>query len=51
MRPIPRQIDKAVDLAKGVITRDMTLNAECVQQRLLITHRSPIIGRISLDKS
>jgi hypothetical protein len=35
MRPNLRQIDEAVDLAQEVIVRDMTLNAEAVEQRLL----------------
>ena len=34
------QIDKTVDLAKQVIVRDMPLNAEAVEQRLL--HYSPL---------
>jgi hypothetical protein len=40
MRPNLRQIDEAVDLAQEVIVRDMTLNAEAVEQRLL--HHPPL---------
>src|SRR5277367_5446465 len=40
MRPQIRQVDETVDLAKHVIVRDMPLEAEAVEQRLL--HHPPL---------
>ena len=40
MRPQSRKINEAVDLAKKVIGRDMPLEAEAVEQRLL--HHPPL---------
>jgi hypothetical protein len=45
-----RKVDEPVDLAKQVSVRDVPLEAEAVKQRLCITRRSPIIGRISCSK-
>jgi hypothetical protein len=39
MRPDLRKVDKPVDLAKQVIVRNMPLEAEAVEQRLL--HHPP----------
>ena len=44
MRPNARQIDEAVDLAQEVIARDVPLERELVEERLLITRRSPIMA-------
>src|SRR6266581_4832882 len=39
MRPDLRKVDEPIDLAKQVIVRDMPLEAEAVEQRLL--HQPP----------
>jgi hypothetical protein len=41
------QVDAPVDLSRQMIVGNVPLKAEAVEQRLLITRRSPIISRVS----